>query len=241
MMIKVGLLSSTLVDRENTNWKNRFKKYSKNFSIIELDSTFYAIKTKENYIRSVDETPDNFNFIVRAYQGMTGDRRYNSQFSGQTDMYDAFKESVKYVASKNKLKAVLFQYPSWFDCNNRNVNLLRETKERMNNIPSALELNHHSWFSPNICDRTMSFIKREGWIHSISDKFNEQEINELFSIIQLTNVQHLIVHSHGYDCINDLLKLRDKLEILKKKTSEINVIFSTDFSIGAKELIELTK
>ena len=55
--------------------KEKLIDYRHHFPIVELDSTFYAIQPERNIRKWIAETPDNFRFIVKAYQGMTGHNR----------------------------------------------------------------------------------------------------------------------------------------------------------------------
>ena len=75
------------------------------------------------------ETPKDFSFIVKAYQGMTGRMKGEIPFSTFDEMFDVYKQSILPLIEANKLKMILFQYPPWFDCKVKNVDLLRYTKK----------------------------------------------------------------------------------------------------------------
>lgn len=256
-MIRVGLSGwshhKDLYDSAEKQ-ENKLQTYSKHFSIVELDNTFNAIQPERNFIRWVRDTPDHFSFIIKAYQGMTGHLRGKNPYSSKTAMYAAFKDSIEHVKRESKLKAVLFQYPPWFECNKTNVDLLRETKERMNNTPCALEFHHQSWFLPDMRERTLSFMEREGWIHSICDESQAAEL-AILMLLQSTNADLSIVRMNGRNAFgcNQVdqsnwrrecyLQWKDKLVTLQKETREICVIFNNnsreDSAMNAKELMRL--
>lgn len=48
--------------------------------------------------------------------------------------------------------------------------MLRYAKEMMGNIPVALEFRNQTWFSEEMTEKTVSFIKEEGWIHTVCDE-----------------------------------------------------------------------
>lgn len=171
-MIKIGLTG--FGDHEELYGKikpaDRLPAYSAYFSIVEIDSSFYAVQPVKNYVKWVNQTPEQFKFIVKAYQGMTGHLRDKNYYDTPEEMYRAFHTSIAPVRSAGKLAMTLFQFPPWFDCTKDNVEFLREAKERMLDVPSAIEFRNDSWYSPELRSRTLQFLEQEGWIHTIADE-----------------------------------------------------------------------
>ncbi|MEK3687739.1 DUF72 domain-containing protein [Paenibacillus sp. FSL R10-2736] len=172
-MIKIGLTG--FGDHEELYGKikpaDRLPAYSAYFSIVEIDSSFYAVQPVKNYVKWVNQTPEQFKFIVKAYQGMTGHLRdKKNYYDTPEEMYRAFHTSIAPVRSAGKLAMALFQFPPWFDCTKDNVEFLREAKERMLDVPSAIEFRNDSWYSPELRSRTLQFLEQEGWIHTIADE-----------------------------------------------------------------------
>lgn len=172
-MIKIGLTG--FGDHEELYGKikpaDRLPAYSAYFSIVEIDSSFYAVQPVKNYVKWVNQTPEQFKFIVKAYQGMTGHLRdKKNYYDTPEEMYRAFHTSIAPVRSAGKLAMTLFQFPPWFDCTKDNVEFLREAKERMLDVPSAIEFRNDSWYSPELRSRTLQFLEQEGWIHTIADE-----------------------------------------------------------------------
>lgn len=58
-----------------TTSKDKLFDYTGHFLAVEVDTSFYAIPSKENVRKWCENTPENFRFIVKAYQGMTGHLR----------------------------------------------------------------------------------------------------------------------------------------------------------------------
>ena len=176
--------------------RDKLKAYSRYFCNVEVDSSFYAVHKAELYARWASETPDGFSFIVKAYQGMTGHLRGGHSFEDDETMYRAFNESIAPLRQAGKLKSVLFQYPPWFGCDRTNVALLRAAKKRMDGIPVALEFRHQSWFEGGMKERTLAFMKREGWGHSICD---EPQVfpGSVPTVLRATDDKLTIVRFHG--------------------------------------------
>lgn len=55
--------------------KDKLVEYGSHFPVVEVDASFYAVQPAHNTSKWVNETPENFRFVVKAYQGMTGHQR----------------------------------------------------------------------------------------------------------------------------------------------------------------------
>lgn len=246
-----------------TSPKDKLRKYSTHYPIVEVDSTFYAIQTPDRFARWSAETPDSFRFIVKAYQGMTGHQRGGLNPDNNEAMYAAFRESLVPVIEAGKLSAALFQYPPWFDCTKENVRALRETKGRMDGVPCALEFRHQSWFAPEYRDKTLAFMQEEGWIHSICDE-PQAGVGSVPTVLQATHPEATIIRMHGRNesgwnqssapnwrevrylykyNIDELTQWTEHIEQLKQQTKQICVIFNNNSgghaAGNAKELMRL--
>jgi uncharacterized protein YecE (DUF72 family) len=176
--------------------RNKLKEYAAHFPTVEVDSAFYAIQPQRNAAKWVKETPAAFQFVVKAYQGMTGHQRGDIPFDSNKEMFRAFKESLVPYIENNKLAMVLFQFPPWFACQRENVEYLRWTKSEMGEIPCALEFRHQSWFYPQYRERTLEFMKNENWIHSICDEPQAGE-GSIPTVLEPINSKKLLIRFHG--------------------------------------------
>lgn len=192
--------------------------YSRQFALVEVDSSFYAIPSAETVQRWVAETPDDFSFVVKAFQTMTGhDREAGRRALGklltgeavpsgeallelteeqEEAMYSAFLAAFAPMIGAGRLKAFLFQYPPWFDCTRDNVETLRRAKARMGNAPVALEFRHQSWFALDMRAKTLAFMEREGWMHCVCDE-PQAGIGSVPLVAVPTHPERTIVRLHG--------------------------------------------
>ncbi|NBD26809.1 DUF72 domain-containing protein [Paenibacillus glycinis] len=175
-MIDIGLCGwgdHSELYREAGASRGKLPIYAQWFRVVEVDSSFYAIQAPHIMEKWASETPPGFRFVVKAYQGMTGhDRggRERRPFENDDAMFAAFLEAIAPIRAAGKLLAVLFQYPPWFNCVRRNVETLRAAKARMGDVPCALEFRHRSWYSDDMRAKTLAFVRREGWIHTVCDE-----------------------------------------------------------------------
>lgn len=180
----------------NVSSRNKLVEYAGYFPIVEVDASFYAVQPQKNGEKWVRETPDNFRFIVKAYQGMTGHQRGELPFATMEEMFAAFLASLEPYQKANKLSMVLFQFPPWFDCVKENVLYLRTCRKLMEDIPCALEFRHQSWFMPKFFDKTLEFMKTEGWIHTICDE-PQAGIGSIPTVLEISNQENVLIRLHG--------------------------------------------
>lgn len=230
--------------------KDKLAEYSSHFPVVEVDASFYAVQPERNAAKWVRETPENFRFVVKAYQGMTGHHRGDIPFESKKEMFQAFKESLKPYQDANKLAMVLFQFPPWFKCNKANVDYLRYCKQMMADTPVALEFRNQSWFSESYRDNTLSFMKQAGWIHSIVDEpqAGDRSIPTV-PIVTDTNMTLIRMHGrniHGWNKPNgantnwrevrylykynheELSEWKDRINVLIKDTKDVIVLFNNN-------------
>ncbi|ANS76157.1 hypothetical protein AWM70_17490 [Paenibacillus yonginensis] len=170
--------------------------YARHFPVVEVDSSFYAVLAEATYQKWVEQTPPSFAFILKAYQGMTGHSRGNIPFNDAGEMYDAYLKSISPVVKSGKLRAILFQFPPWFDCSPDHVRQLRAVRKRMGELPVALEFRHRSWFLGEYKERTLDFMREEGWIHIICDEPQAGE-GSVPTVLESTDPELAIVRMHG--------------------------------------------
>lgn len=251
-MIRIGLAGWGDHDDlypARTPAKDKLAWYAKYFNVVEVDSSFYAVLGEEVYRRWLAETPSDFTFIIKAYQGMTGHSRGKTPFGGPGEMFQAYLDSIQPVVEAGRLKAVMFQFPPWFDCTAEHVRQLRAIRKWMGNLPLALEFRHQSWFTPANRERTLEFMRQEGWIHIVCD---EPQIGQgsVPTVLEPTDPELTIVRMHGRNAagwsqasapnwreirtlyrysLEELQEWVDMLnQLLSKGTQEICMIFNNN-------------
>lgn len=148
----------------------KLQAYAGHFPIVELDTSFYAIPPKKNIDKWIQETPDSFQFIAKAYQGITGHQRGEIPFTTKKEMFDAYKVAFQPMKQAGKLAMILCQFPPWFDCQKKHIKYLSIVREQLKDFEVALEFRHQSWYSEHFRDSTLAYMKENNWIHSICDE-----------------------------------------------------------------------
>lgn len=244
--------------------RDRLQVYAEHFPIVEVDTTFYAIQSKHNSLKWVKETPDSFQFIVKAFQEMTGHNRSELTYKSKEEMFETYIDSLSPYQEANKLAMVLFQFPPWFHCGKENVEYLRWCKQQMRDIPVALEFRNRTWFSEQYQDKTLAFMQSEGWIHGIVDEPQAGE-GSIPTVLQPTSRNKTLIRMHGRNVFgwnkatagddwravrflyqyneSELMQWKEQILQLAKKSKDIYIVFNNnsggDAANNAKKLISL--
>ncbi|MYL51727.1 DUF72 domain-containing protein [Pontibacillus yanchengensis] len=245
--------------------QHKLSVYASHFPVVEVDSAFYAIQPQRNYEKWVKDTPDNFTFVVKAFQKMTGHRREKLDNTEVKEMFKAYRESIQPLIDASKLNCVLFQFPPWFDLRKEHVQRLKVIRELMGDIPLALEFRNRSWFQTPYIEQTIQFMKDYNWIHSICDEPQAGE-SSVPTVLEATHSEKTLIRMHGrnihgwnkngredaewrkyrflYRYSNEeLAQWQKNIEQLQHHSKHITVLFNNnsggDASDNAKQLINM--
>ncbi|MGE7920322.1 DUF72 domain-containing protein [Viridibacillus sp. NPDC093762] len=175
--------------------RDKLFDYSGHFPVVEVDTSFYSIPSESNVQKWIAEVPDHFQFVVKAYQGMTGHLRQVNPYETREDMFEAFKDAITPFQQVGKLAMILVQFPPWFDCQSKNVTYIRYVKQQLKNFPIAIEFRNRTWYSEKFMDGTLNFLRQEGLIHTVCDEPQAGE-GSVPLIPKATN-ERVLVRIHG--------------------------------------------
>ncbi|MBB6450219.1 uncharacterized protein YecE (DUF72 family) [Geomicrobium halophilum] len=175
---------------------DKLQIYGSFFPTVEIDSAYYAILPHKNYQKWVNETPDRFRFVVKAYKGMTGQSNDNLPFASLDEMFTLYRESIQPLIDSGKLAMVLCQFPPWFDCQKDHIEKLRYFKRKLYDVPVAIEFRHQSWFTSEYRARTIDFLNRLGFIHTVCDE-PQAGVGSVPIIPEVTSSKAALIRLHG--------------------------------------------
>ncbi|MRG88308.1 DUF72 domain-containing protein [Salinibacillus xinjiangensis] len=241
---------------------SKLADYASHFPVVEVDTAFYAIQAKKNYEKWVRETPENFSFVIKAFNALTQHDRIERNVGDLKELLAAYAQSISPVLEANKLNSILFQFPPWFAVSKENIRYLRFIREYLSSYPLALEFRNQSWFKSEYKDNTIAFMKEGKWIHSICDEPQAGE-GSVPTVLEPTADQTLIrFHGrnvHGWNkngnenwrAVRFLYRYNEtelrewvqRLHALRKHTKDITILFNNnsggDAADNAKQFIEL--
>lgn len=164
--------------------EDRLRYYASRFSLVEVDSTYYAIPARRMAELWRERTPEHFTFDLKAHALMTGqptevrrlppelrdalppslaekERIYGKDLP--PDLYDEvwrlFLDALEPLRSSGKLGSILLQYPRWFNPGAESRERILEARERLGDVASAVELRNALWFSGRNAEGTLRFLE----------------------------------------------------------------------------------
>lgn len=133
---------------EGTAKRDWLAAYAREFTTVEVNSTFYRLPAEAMVTTWVEETPDGFSFAVKASRYFTHVKRLL-----KPEKYvERFLAGIEPLRSAGRLEAVLWQLPPSLRRDDERLDAaLAEITAR---APGrhAIEFRHASWLSPDVYD-----------------------------------------------------------------------------------------
>ena len=175
--------------------ETRLRYYASQFSLVEVDSTYYAIPATQVAAAWAERTPAHFTFDVKAHALMTGqptevsrlpkdlrealpaELRTKSKVYGEQlpaelldEVWSRFLGALAPLREAGKLGAVLLQFPRWFVPSRKAASLIEDAARRLGDVPGAVELRNHRWFDARERTRkVLEFLRAQGLAHVMVD------------------------------------------------------------------------
>lgn len=193
MSIQVGTSSWTDPTLLKSGWypkdvktaEQRLAFYAEQFSIVEVDSSYYGMPSERNAGLWVDRTPAHFTFDIKAFalltqhpaqvRGLPTDLRedipegksrvYAKDLPASVidEVWERFRSALMPLHSAGKLGAVFFQFPEWFVPSNANLDYLETLPARLPDYQIAVEFRRGTWMDPaERADRTLTRLEELG-------------------------------------------------------------------------------
>jgi uncharacterized protein YecE (DUF72 family) len=166
-----------------TTAEDRLVYYADQFPVVEVDATYYALPSRRMGELWLERTPPDFTFDIKAHALMTGQpsevkrlpkaireelpielqdkgRIYARDLPNEIRdrIWDEFLDGVKPLHSAGKLGAIFLQFPKWVFPSNEARDAIVEAKERLADVPMAVEFRAASWFNDKNVARTLDFL-----------------------------------------------------------------------------------
>ena len=165
--------------------EDRLVYYANQFPIVEVDATYYALPARRQGELWLERTPEWFTFDIKGHALMTGQpsevnrlpkdireelpaevldkkRVYARDLPDEIEdeIWNRFLDGIAPLHSSGKLGAIFLQYPRWFFPSNESRDEIVKAKERLRDVPFAVELRHASWFNEKNIERTIRFLEK---------------------------------------------------------------------------------
>lgn len=162
----------------------RLQYYASQFTLVEVDSSYYALPNQRTSQLWVERTGAGFIFDIKAFRLFTHHptpvsalprdirEALPSEVKQKANIYQRdmpqelvdelwrrFERGLLPLDSAGKLGVVMFQFPPWFYPGNEERDYILSCKEKLPQYRIAVEFRHNSWVNEKNIDRTLDFLR----------------------------------------------------------------------------------
>lgn len=116
--------------------------YSRAFTTVEINSSYYRIPPPLTMARMAEKTPAGFDFSVKAYGGITHAEQIDPAACLQ------FRLALQPLIEQSRLGVVLAQFPYSFRESAQNREQLQRLRDLLESLPLVVEFRNASWAIP---------------------------------------------------------------------------------------------
>lgn len=151
--------------------EGRLRHYAEQFSLVEVDSTYYALPSRRNSLLWAERTPPGFRFDVKAFSLLTGHPTRTAALPADLrgrdtgdpgfldEVWHRFSDALRPLRDANRLGTLLFQFPPWFAPGARAEAVLDRVRKRAADWPVAVEFRHPDWWRDERRPRTTALLR----------------------------------------------------------------------------------
>jgi uncharacterized protein YecE (DUF72 family) len=187
--IRVGTASWTDRTLIESGWyppeadtpEKRLRYYARQFPLVEVDSTYYALPAEQTVAAWTARTPAGFTFNVKAFSLFTQhptrvaalptDLRPAAEKAGKDRVYlkdvdpavadqawQRFLAALEPLREVGKLGAILLQFPPWFPIGRARKDYIVSCAERVAPRRVCVEFRNKTWMTPDNQSETLDFL-----------------------------------------------------------------------------------
>lgn len=209
----------------DTQPQDFLRKYSKHFSTVEIDSTFYRIPLERTVKKWRDQTPPDFLFSVKFPQNIT----HKKILRASKDDLEFFIRNISFFG--DKLGPLLLQFPRSFEAKYFNV-----LKDFISILPKrnryVVEVRHKSWLE----EKFYAMLRENNVALASTDAPWMPELNEVtagFTYLRWEGNRKKIKGTTGRveeDRGTEILELAEKIKGLMNDSIDVFGYFSKYYS-----------
>ena len=177
------LIESGWYPPEAATPEQRLRYYARQFPLVEVDATYYALPAEQTATSWAERTPARFTFNVKAFSLFTQhptrvaalptDLRPAAEKTGKDRIYlkdidpavtdqawQRFLAALEPLNQAGKLGAILFQFPMWFPISRTNKDYILACADRAAPRRICVEFRNRTWMTPENQEETLSFLTR---------------------------------------------------------------------------------
>jgi uncharacterized protein YecE (DUF72 family) len=161
--------------------EKRLRYYARQFPLVEVDATYYALPNRQTATAWAERTPENFTFNIKSFSLFTqhptrvaalpADLRQSAEKTGKARVYlrdidpaianeawDRFLAALDPLRDAGKLGAILLQFPPWFPISRARKDYIVSCAERVAPRRVCIEFRNETWMTPDNQKETLDFL-----------------------------------------------------------------------------------
>ena len=161
--------------------EKRLRYYARQFPLVEVDATYYALPAAATAQAWAARTPAAFTFNVKAFSLLTHhptpvaalpkDLRPAAEKTGKDRIYlkdldpavtghvwERFLSALDPLRAERKLGAILLQFPPWFPIGRARKDYIVACAERAAPDRVCIEFRNRTWMTPENQEETLGFL-----------------------------------------------------------------------------------
>ncbi|MGN6794278.1 MAG: DUF72 domain-containing protein [Streptosporangiaceae bacterium] len=175
------LIESGWYPPEATTPEKRLRYYARQFPLVEVDATYYALPNRQTAAAWVERTPASFTFNIKSFSLFTqhptrvsalpADLRQAVEKTGKERVYlrdvdpaiadeawNRFLASLDPLRDAGKLGPILLQFPPWFPISRARKDYIVSCAERVAPRRVCIEFRNQTWMTPDNQKETLDFL-----------------------------------------------------------------------------------
>jgi uncharacterized protein YecE (DUF72 family) len=199
----------------------RLAYYASQYSLVEVDSTYYSPPAEKTAALWAERTPPGFTFNIKAFSLLTqhptrpaslykdlrsrlGEAESKKNvYVGDLDdavvdeVWERFLSALQPLREAGKLGALLFQFPPWFPLGKRNREYILRVQERCAPDRICVEFRNKTWLSPENQEQTLSFLTDYQVPYVVVDE-PQGYASSVLPVVAATSGDLAVIRFHGH-------------------------------------------
>ncbi|MBO0817976.1 MAG: DUF72 domain-containing protein [Actinobacteria bacterium] len=214
------LLASGWYPPEASNPEQRLRYYARQFPLVEVDSTYYALPAETTAATWRDRTPAEFTFNIKAFslftqhptpvKALPADLREAAAKTGKDRVYlkdvdpqvtdsawQRFFAALSPLQETGKLGAILLQFPPWFPISRANKDYIVACAERAAPRRVCVEFRNRTWMTRDNQKETLGFLSANNLPYVCVD-MPQGYSSSIPPVLAATSSDLALVRMHGH-------------------------------------------
>jgi uncharacterized protein YecE (DUF72 family) len=215
-----ALIDSGWYPPESDTPEKRLRFYARQFPLVEVDATYYALPAERTAAAWAARTPAGFTFNIKAFSLFTqhptrvaalpADLRQAAEKTGRDRVYlkdvgpavadqawDRFLAALEPLHQAGKLGAILLQFPPWFPVSREGKDYILSCARRAVPRRVCVEFRNRTWMTEDNQKETLDFLAAHQLPYVCVD-MPQGHPSSIPPVLAATTADLAVVRLHGH-------------------------------------------